>query len=848
MKIIQSINLASVLWISALLSLLSTPVLRAAPTPLPGDLSQVINESDPETVFHNPPELAKPMVYWFWMGRNIGKTGITKDLEALKGAGFGGTVMCNLADVCTPWSYEFGNDPNPGMDAYISEQWWDYVKFATLESKRLGLDFGIANCAGYETSGGPWITPELAMQELVFSKTPVKGGARVNLKIPKAEVNERGHGCPIYNSETGRIECQPVPARKTYYRDVAVLAVPDGGIVPKEAIVDLTSKMAPDGTLNWDAPSGNWTIYRFGHTCFGSLIQPANWKATGLECDKMNPDAVSFHIDHVIGEMKKHLGDLVGHGLNFIWFDSYEAGTPTWTPKMREEFKARRGYDMTPFLIAEAGRTVGSAAETDGFKKDFDRTIRDLYRDVQYTMNPAKAHEAGLRFEGEPYSGPWVVSEVTPNMDRVTCEFWNNQGIYKRGSVTPIVKAAYAGGHNLVQGEAFTAWPVVSEWNETPDTLKPIGDGAFLDGVNRLILHRFTHNPLDDRFQPGVVMGQWGTHFDRTQTWWEPGKAWVQYLQRCQALLQWGKIAELKDDFKVLAADPSLVLGAVHRTGKGIDLYFVANTARVSGTALCSFHTDGRIPELWDPVTGRIRSLSSFVTEKGQTQIPLRMDSAGSFFIVFRKPFSNSRINNALAVGKNFPALTPAAELGGSWEVQFEPRWGGPEKPLVFEKLEDWITRSEPSIKYFSGTAVYRKQFDADAGLLGKPVTLDLGIVHHLARIKLNGTDLGVVWCAPWAVDLPKGLLKPSGNQLEIAVTNVWANRLIGDEQQPPDCEWLPGRFKHGGFLKAFPEWFFKGEPRPSKGRFCFTTWNYFNKDSPLSPSGLIGPVRLLTE
>ncbi len=98
--------------------------------------------------------------------------------------------------------------------------------------------------------------------------------------------------------------------------------------------------------------------------------------------------------------------------------------------------------------------------------------------------------------------------------------------------------------------------------------------------------------------------------------------------------------------------------------------------------------------------------------------------------------------------------------------------------------------------------------------------------------------------CAPWAVDIPEGLLKPKGNQLEIEVTNTWANRLIGDEQEPPDCEWLPGR-RPVEFLKAFPDWFVKGQPRPSKGRYCFTTWNYFKKDSPLLSSGLLGPVTI---
>ncbi|MFM8983256.1 MAG: glycosylhydrolase-like jelly roll fold domain-containing protein, partial [Spartobacteria bacterium] len=151
---------------------------------------------------------------------------------------------------------------------------------------------------------------------------------------------------------------------------------------------------------------------------------------------------------------------------------------------------------------------------------------------------------------------------------------------------------------------------------------------------------------------------------------------------------------------------------------------------------------------------------------------------------------------------------------------------------------------------YYSGTGTYRKSFDIDESKIQNSksnIFLGLGTVNHLARVRLNGRDLGVVWTAPWGVEIPAGLLKPTGNELAIEVTNVWANRLIGDEQEPPDCEWLPGHMGNGGYLKRFPDWFVKNEPRPSKGRFCFTTWNYFTKNSPLIPSGLLGPVTIST-
>ncbi|MCX6880339.1 MAG: hypothetical protein NTW21_42010 [Verrucomicrobia bacterium] len=261
---------------------------------------------------------------------------------------------------------------------------------------------------------------------------------------------------------------------------------------------------------------------------------------------------------------------------------------------------------------------------------------------------------------------------------------------------------------------------------------------------------------------------------------------------------------------------------------------------RSGGTAKCVFKAQGKQPELWDPVWGTHRDLTDFDQAAGETSLTLRFAPAQSFFVVFRKPLATPAGRRS-----NYPELKPSAGLTGTWEVSFDPQWGGPAK-ATFEKLEDWTKRPESGIRYYSGTATYRQTFDAPPGA---PATyLDLDAVNHLARVRLNGRDLGVVWCAPWGVALPAGRLLAKGNKLEIEVTNVWANRLIGDEQEPADCEWLPGHQGNGGFLKQFPDWFVKGQPRPSKNRYCFTTWNYFTKDSPLVSSELLGPVRLATE
>jgi hypothetical protein len=339
-------------------------------------------------------------------------------------------------------------------------------------------------------------------------------------------------------------------------------------------------------------------------------------------------------------------------------------------------------------------------------------------------------------------------------------------------------------------------------------------------------------------------MGQWGIHLGRYQTWWKPGKAWLAYLWRCQSLLQRGGFVEASPatSAKVTSADEGLELHSIHRRDGETDIYFVANVAWKAGTAELSFPVAGKQPELWDPVADTVHKLRRF-SQDGETRFKLEFAETQSYFIVFREPLHGGV--GAADAPSDFPALKLDKELTGAWRVHFDPRWGGPES-VEFAELMDWTKHEDAEIRYYSGTATYRKEFDAGAVTAGRKTWLDLGLVKHIAEVRLNGKDLGVLWTAPWRVEITAAL-RPGKNVLEIDVTNVWANRLIGDEQYPADVKWEPGdpKFKAGYYLKEFPDWFLKNEPRPTKDRLTFTTWNYFEKDAPLVPSGLMGPVRL---
>ena len=495
--------------------------------------------ADLEAGFRNPPAKTRPHAYWPWMNGNITREGITADLEAMARVGMGGGQIFNIAGAS-------GCDIPAGPIDYFSDEWLDLVKHSASEAKRLGLEICLHNCAGWATSGGPWIKPENASQIVVSTEIKVAGGKRINRKLPLPGI------------------------RENYYRDIAVFAFPtpkndkarlsrwttgalyracrtgrqpslkptsaDAAIAPK-TIVDISKHMRADGTLAWDAPAGSWTILRLGYTPTGNTNQPSPDSGRGLEIDKLSPEGLDIHWREGIQPVLDHLGPLVGKGLNNILIDSYEGGAANWTPRLREEFRKRRGYDPSGYLIALTGRIVGDGPTTSRFLWDFRRTVADLYADYYYGHFAKKCRDRGLLFSTEPYRGPFESLKVASHADIPMGEFWTNQ-IYA-GSLKLASSAGHITGHPLIGAEAFTAGPGHGRWKMHPGSLRQIGDLAWTRGINRFIFHRFTHQPWLDRV-PGMTMGQYGSHIDRTNTWWEQGRAWMKYIARSQFLLQQG--------------------------------------------------------------------------------------------------------------------------------------------------------------------------------------------------------------------------------------------------------------------------------------------------------------------
>ncbi|MBS1602700.1 MAG: glycosyl transferase family 2, partial [Bacteroidetes bacterium] len=248
-------------------------------------------------------------------------------------------------------------------------------------------------------------------------------------------------------------------------------------------------------------------------------------------------------------------------------------------------------------------------------------------------------------------------------------------------------------------------------------------------------------------------------------------------------------------------------LDFIHRSTPDAEVYFITNRHGRAVASDCSFRITDHTPQLWDPVSGAIRSKINYRMDRGRLVVPLRFEGFQSWFVVFPK---KAGLVSA-AAGDNFPERRVVQELTGEWDVAFDTKWGGPAK-VKFDRLTDWATSEDQRIKYYSGKAVYRKQFDISTS---GPVWLGLGVVKNIARVFLNGKDLGIVWTAPWEVELTAAL-KKGRNELTIEVINLWPNRLIGDAALPQEQR--------------------------------LTNTNIqLKKNAPLLSSGLLGPVTLST-
>lgn len=817
-----------------------------------------------------------------------------------------------------------------------------------------------------------YIPPGAALQQTIAIPETKAKYFRVTVKNPPSQINVMAamtgmNAAPVTPPGTEISEIVLHPAARINMFEEKDAFAPATGLYAKATnatndadaindIIDLTSKLKADGSLNWTAPAGEWKVVRFGYSLLGTENHPASPEATGPEVDKLDPVAIRNYFDNYLNQYKSATGGLMGDkgGLQFMITDSWESGAQNWTGNMLSEFQKRRGYSMIPWMPVFTGQVVKSAEASEQFLWDFRKTLSDMVAEYHYDgltkilaeygmKRYSESHENGRTFIGDgmevkrtaaiPMSAMW-----TPNL------FINqNDQTYHMADIRESASVSHIYGQNLVAAESLTALGVGgSAWSYDPQNLKPTADLELASGLNRFVIHTSVHQPADDKI-PGLGLGPFGQWFNRHETWAEQANVWTSYLSRSSYMLQQGKfvadiiyyygednnitslfktklpnipegynydfvnadalknVLSVKDgkivtpsgmSYRVLVLDsnackmslpvlrklsalvkagatisgvkpestPSLSddqiefnklikeiwggdnknvmtgvslsevltslnvppdftytkpnadtkLMYVHRTTSDREIYWVDNRNDRVENLETSFRVAGKVPQLWNPETGLTEQVSYSIL-KSITKVKLNLEPDQAVFVIFKDKATKNEV--ALPAVKE----KQLAIINGTWDLNFQKDRGAPAAIKVNE-LSSWTTNADARVKYFSGTGIYIKTVDAPAAWFPKDakIWLDLGDVKNLAEVTINGKSIGILWKKPFRTDV-SGALKPGKNTLEIKVTNLWVNRLIGDQQ--------PGMEK----------------------KITYTTMPFYTADSPLLPSGLLGPVQVLS-
>lgn len=773
--------------------------------------------------------------------------------------------------------------------------------------------------------------------------------------------------------------------------------LPDGVCVDRDRLLNISDYMDENGKLVWGAPEGNWTIIRMGHTSTGHTNYTGGG-GLGLEVDKFNPEAVRFQFDQWFGKIIRTVGEEEAQKvLKIFHVDSWECGSQNWSPVFAAEFEKRRGYSPLPMLPVMAGIPVESAQASEKFLKDVRQTILDLTIASFYEVYAAEAHKAGCRFTAECVS-PTMTSDGMLHYKTVDIpmgEFWLRSPTHdKPNDMLDAISGGHIYGKQIIKAEGFTELRMA--WDEHPGMLKTLGDRSYALGFNKFSIHVFTHNPWVDR-KPGMTLDPIGLLFQRDQTWWKQGRAWVDYLTRCQSLLQLGNpvvdiavftgediprrsvlpdrlvpvlpgifgeevvnaeeirlknegqprrempryvhgsanmadpadwvdplngyaydsfnpdallhLAEVENGRIVLPGGASygmlvipgerrmnpngefmsgkvaakieqlihdgatvlfaqkpipvkgdaeaekaiqnifnnanhsrVLVGAYNKstfepvgiapdftasdeTGKRIkgvawnhrsmpdaEIYFVANQRDREMVMNCTFRVRGKLPEIYNPVTGEIETARSWTMEDERTSLALKFPANGSFFVVFEKDTKLQKADE----GNNWTDSKQVKTITGNWELNFDPALGGPAEPVKTGELKSWTSFSDFGIKHYSGTVAYHNSFEWEKKN-GERVFVNLGEVANIAEVFVNDKPCGIAWTAPYRIEISEAL-RLGNNKLRIEVTNTWANRLMGD---------------HG---------------LPENERITWTTAPYVLEGKPLLDAGLLSEVKLEVE
>lgn len=496
-----------------------------------------------KNTFAHPPDSARPWVYWFWLNSNVSKESITADLEAMKRVGMGGVLIVDV-DQGTP----------AGPVKFMDEGWQELFHHAVREAKRLGMEINMNNGVGYFGSGGPWIPFDKALQTVLTSEQHLTGG-QVWTGVLAPPINR-----PDYKDIAVLAIKEPLRKPAEHFKipgfqmkslswkgwvnynglppNPPLTNAPSEACIDLTSVVDLSSKMQPDGKLVWDAPAGEWTILRIGHAFSGALVGPALKGQSGPCLDQMDASATALHFASMVKTLRERVKPEGDGSFVAVHIDSWEGGGQNWTAAMRSEFIKRRGYDPVPYLPALTERVMGNLETTERFLWDLRKTAAELIEENYIAPFQRLVHENGLRLTFECYTTGGNDLDQASYVDEPMAEFWSSGGFFFNTTKT-MSSAAHLNGRAVVGAEAFTS-DSNEKWLKHPGILKALGDRALCNGVNRFVVHRYAAQRFLN-VVPGLQMGPWGLHYERTNTWWDWSLPWHTYLARCQHLLRQGR-------------------------------------------------------------------------------------------------------------------------------------------------------------------------------------------------------------------------------------------------------------------------------------------------------------------
>ncbi len=485
--------------------------------------------------FTTPPPGARPKVYYWWLNGNVDQARIKEEIAAMDRAGISGFDIFEIGVRSTDTMV-------PAGPAFLSPESLQSIKVAVDEAQKYDMEVGL-NMASSWNAGGAWITPENSAKSLYFSQRQVGPGDTGPIKLPFPEISEKNAAGKkrflVYQSN----------GRPAFYQEVAIVGVPlrqgHPSRDPRE-FLDLSSRFdAQTEELNW-VPTGDWIIYRYGCANSGERLKQPSAHSVGPIIDHFDAQATEAHFTYVIEKLIQTMGDLRATALKSLYLASYEATGFVWTTSLPDLFAAINGYEVARFLPVIFEPTAFAEPVASKVKRDLQRTLSELMITNFYQRARAVANRYGLKINSES-GGPGLPLHNVPAeplralgaMDLPRGEFWvnhsrfNEAGIDMSRVVKEVSAAAHLYGRGIVEEEAFTTF---QHWQEGPFDLKPYGDRAFAEGMNRVVIHGFSHSP-DSFGSPGIAYHA-GTHFNDRRVWFSKIRPFNDYLARTSFVLQ----------------------------------------------------------------------------------------------------------------------------------------------------------------------------------------------------------------------------------------------------------------------------------------------------------------------